>query len=305
MIRSGFRVRGAAAAASAAVLATVLLGCDATGGNSPTPQGAPAARSAKPSPSPTPTWDTSPESVAAVGDSITRGFDACQVLSDCPESSWATGTDPAVNSLAVRLLGKEAAATRSWNFARTGARMSALPEQMKQAAEKSPELVTVLMGANDACRGTAAAMTSVASFRADFEDGMRALRRELPKTQVYVASIPDLTRLWSQGKGNAMAKQIWKLGICQSMLADPDALDDLAVQRRGDVHARVEAYNKVLKDVCAEDEYCRYDGGSVFGYRFGPGQLSKWDWFHPSRDGQARLAELAFTAVTAEQSPGE
>ncbi|WP_408056377.1 SGNH/GDSL hydrolase family protein [Streptomyces mesophilus] len=303
MIRNWFRGRTAASAATAAVLATALLGCDAQGGNSPAPQGAAAADRPKPSPTPTPTWDTTPRSMAAVGDSITRGFDACQVLSDCPESSWATGTDPAVNSLAVRLLGKDAAAAQSWNFARTGARMSALPEQMEQAAEKSPELVTVLMGANDACRGTTAAMTSVASFRADFEDGMRALRRELPKTQVFVASVPDLSRLWSSGKGNAMAKQIWKLGICQSMLADPDAMDSLAVERRGNVHARVEAYNEVLQDVCAKDKYCRYDGGSVFDYRFGQGQLSRWDWFHPSRNGQARLAELAFTAVTAEKSP--
>ncbi len=301
MIRNWFRGRGAAAAATAAVLTTALLGCDAKGGNSPAPQGAAAAD--RPKPAPTPTWDTSPRSIAAVGDSITRGFDACQVLSDCPESSWATGTDPSVNSLAVRLLGKEAAATRSWNFARTGARMNALPEQMEQAAQKSPDLVTVLMGANDACRGTAAAMTSVSTFRADFEDGLRALRRELPKTQVYVASVPDLSRLWSSGRGNAMAKQIWKLGICQSMLADPDAVDSSAVQRRADVQERVEAYNKVLEDVCAKDEHCRYDGGSVFEYRFGQGQLSKWDWFHPSKNGQARLAELAFTDITAEKSP--
>ncbi|MFI6942939.1 SGNH/GDSL hydrolase family protein [Streptomyces sp. NPDC050418] len=303
MIRSRFRGRGPVAAAAAAVLALTLFGCDATGGNSPAPQGAEAADRPKPTPTPTPTWDTSPRSVAAVGDSITRGFDACQVLSDCPESSWATGTDPEVKSLAVRLLGKEAAATHSWNLARTGARMEELPGQMEQAAEKSPDLVTVLMGANDACRGTAAAMTPVADFREDFEDALRTLRKDLPRTQVYVASLPDLSRLWSQGRASAMAKQIWKLGICQSMLADPDAMDARAVERRGDVTARVKAYNKVLKDVCAKDDYCRYDNGSVFGYDFGRGQLSRWDWFHPSRDGQARLAEMAFTAVTSEKSP--
>ena len=59
----------------------------------------------------------SPESVAAVGDSITRGFDACSVLADCPEASWSTGTDSSVRSLAVRLLGASGAATRSWNHA--------------------------------------------------------------------------------------------------------------------------------------------------------------------------------------------
>ncbi|WP_415950537.1 SGNH/GDSL hydrolase family protein [Streptomyces sp. KLOTTS4A1] len=295
------RRRTTAASAAAAALAAALLACDATGGNAPAPKGAPAG--ARPSPSPTPSWDTSPQSVAAVGDSITRGFDACTVLSDCPEASWATGTDPEVNSLAVRLLGKEEAAARSWNFARTGARMSALPGQMEQAAGKSPDLVTVLMGANDACRPAASSMTSVASFRADFEKSLRVLRKERPKAQVFVASIPDLSRLWSQGKGSAMARRIWSLGICPSMLAEPEAMDAATVGRRERVAARVTEYNKVLKEVCAQDDYCRHDGGSVFAYEFGRNQLSRWDWFHPSRDGQARLAELAFTAVTAEKSP--
>ncbi len=57
--------------------------------------------------------------------------------------------------------------------------------------------MTVMAGANDACRATAAAMTPVADFRAQFEEALRTLRTELPRTQVYVASIPDLKRLWS------------------------------------------------------------------------------------------------------------
>ncbi|WP_330304309.1 MULTISPECIES: SGNH/GDSL hydrolase family protein [unclassified Streptomyces] len=289
------RSRAVLAIAVAALLG--VAGCDATGGNSPAPRGTTAK--GLPSLKPTPTWDRSPESVAAVGDSITRGFDACTVLSDCPEVSWATGSDTQVNSLAVRLLGKAGAATHSWNYAVTGARMADLPGQMAQAATRKPELVTVMAGANDACRSSASAMTSVADFRAEFEDAMDTLRSALPKTQVYVSSVPDLKRLWSQGRTNQLGKQVWKLGICPSMLGDPDALDTAATLRRGKVQDRVEAYNKVLEDVCAQDRRCRFDGGAVFDYRFGTDQLSHWDWFHPSKDGQARLAEIAYRTVTA------
>lgn len=292
------RSRAAVAAATAVLLgATAIAACDASGGNSPAPNG-PSAHD-KPSPKPTPTWDTTPRSLAAVGDSITRGFDACSVLADCPEASWATGTGSDVRSLATRLLGKERAADNSWNYAKTGARMEDLPEQIEQASLKRPELLTVMAGANDACRPSADSMTPVAEFRADFEDAMRTLRRELPKTQVYVASVPDLKRLWSQGRTNALGKQIWKLGICASMLADPDALDASATQRRANVQNRVVAYNDVLKDVCAKDLRCRYDGGAVFDYRFDGDQLSHWDWFHPSKNGQERLAELAYRQVKA------
>jgi lysophospholipase L1-like esterase len=234
-----------------------------------------------------------------VGDSITRGFDACAVLTDCPEVSWATGSDAAVDSLAVRLLGAAGAAQHSWNHAVTGSRMRDLKAQMDKAVVHRPELVAVMVGANDACRSSTAEMTSVADFRSQFQDAMNTLRQTLPKTEVYVSSVPNLKRLWSEGRTNPLGKQIWKLGICPSMLGDADALDGAATARRETVQARVVAYNKVLADVCAKDRRCRFDHDAVFDYRFGTDQLSHWDWFHPSRNGQARLAEIAYRTVTA------
>jgi lysophospholipase L1-like esterase len=180
--------------------------------------------------------------------------------------------------------------------------MADLPAQMARAAADRPQLVAVMTGANDACRQSVAAMTPVADFRAQFEEALRTLRRALPRTQVYVASVPNLKRLWSQGRTSALGKQIWKLGICPSMLGDADALDSAATLRRATVQKRVEAYNTVLKEVCAKDARCRFDGGAVYDFRFGTEQLSHWDWFHPSKDGQARLAEMAYRNVTAKIS---
>ncbi len=295
--RSGLGARCRTRAAAAAALAVAVLGaagCDAAGGDSAAPS---ASASKRPSPTAS-AWDTSPASVAAVGDSITRGFDACTILSDCPQVSWATGDSAEVDSLAVRLLGRTAAADRSWNYAVTGARMADLTGQVTRAAAHKPQLVAVMAGANDACRATTSAMTPVADFRAQFEEAMRTLRAKLPTAQVYVASIPDLKRLWSQGRTNALGKQVWKLGLCPSMLADADSLDAAATLRRNTVEDRVTDYNEVLREVCAKDRRCRTDDGAVHKYRFGTGQLSRWDWFHPSVDGQARLAEIAYRAVT-------
>ncbi|MEV6111563.1 SGNH/GDSL hydrolase family protein [Streptomyces sp. NPDC052109] len=291
MRKRSSRARAALAVVAAAVLG--VAGCD-TGDGSPAPEGS-KARAARPAP----LWNRSPESIAAVGDSITRGFDACTVLSDCPEVSWATGSDSEVDSLAVRLLGAAGAAERSWNYAVTGARMADLPEQMSQAAERDPALVTVMVGANDACRSSARAMTSVADFRADFEEALHTLRAASPKTQVYVASVPNLKRLWSEGRTNPLGREVWKLGICPSMLSDADDLTGAATVRRDRVQQRVVEYNKVLQEVCAKDRRCRFDGNAVYDYRFGTDQLSRWDWFHPSKDGQARLAAIAYRTITA------
>lgn len=261
--------------------------------------GKPDARRAKnsPSPSPTPVWDRHPDSIAAVGDSISRGFDACSLLSDCPDVSWSTGKDPAIKSLAGQLLDNPG--RQSWNVAKTGSVMADVPAQMRQAATHDPDLVTVMAGSNDACRATPAEMTPVAEFRTDFEASMRALRATRPKTQVYVSSVPDLKRLWSEGRKDRVRMQVWRLGICQSMLSDPNSTDKAATERRQQVYDRVVAYNAVLKEVCAEDELCRYDDGAVFGYRFTGDELSKWDWFHPSKQGQRKLAQLAYQRITA------
>ncbi|MBT2380014.1 SGNH/GDSL hydrolase family protein [Streptomyces sp. ISL-111] len=301
------RTVGTALAALSFVGVAALAGCSGEGSGDGVSQNAPRVASSSPSASPSPAsgsgWNPSPGSVAAVGDSITRGFDACSVLADCPEVSWATGSDSLVRSLAVRLLGATKAADRSWNHAVSGARMAQLPEQMALAAKERPELVTVMMGANDACRDSVRLMTPVADFRASFEASMRQLRAGAPEAQVYVSSLPDLKRLWSTGRLNESGRKIWSLGICQSMLADADDLGPAAVARRDAVRDRVVAYNGVLRDVCAKDRHCRYDGGAVFGFRFTGAQLSPWDWFHPSRDGQARLAEIAYRTITAAEPP--
>jgi len=268
-------------------------GCDETGGVAE-----PAARRTKPEA--IAHWDTTPGSIAALGDSITRGFNACEPMRDCPETSWATGTDPRVRSLAQRMLKNPKRS--SWNFAKTGATVADLPGQVMAAVAERPQLVIVLIGANDACRDSTDLMTPVSEFRAEFTTALKRLRDALPRTQVYVPSIPDLKRLWSLGRHNPAAKQVWKLGICGSMLSKPDDLGKAAKKRRQHVYDRVAAYNTVLRRVCHEDPLCRYDGGEVFDYRFAVKHLSRLDFFHPSRTGQARLADVAYRQITAEKS---
>ncbi len=243
-------------------------------------------------------WTMDFTSVASVGDSITRGFHACGVLSDCPEVSWATGSDPRLRSLAQRLLKQPVTEENAGNFAKTGASMADLPGQIEAAMAQRPDLVTVLMGANDACQDSAEEMTPVDEFRADFGYALRTVRRASPETRVYVSSIPDLQRLWTEGREDPMARQIWQLGVCPSMLKDPDAMDQASVDRRKAVTARVSAYNEVLRDVCRKDKLCRYDGGAVFDVRFTRSLLSTWDYFHPGKSGQERLAEIAYGKIT-------
>jgi lysophospholipase L1-like esterase len=258
----------------------------------------PAAPAAPKAPAaPARPWNVHPASVAALGDSITRGFDACNPLADCPDVSWATGSRSSVDSITHRLTAA-APGTKGWNLAATGARVRDLPAQAKAAAARRPAMVTILIGANDACTSSPATMTPVADFRAAFARALAYLHRTLPATQVLVASIPDLEHLWSVGHGNVIGKQLWKLGLCPSMLSDSDSTGAAATARRAQVRDRVVAYNAAMGDVCRAYTRCRYDGGAVFRYAFGTDELSAWDFFHPNARGQRELAAL-LAAVAA------
>ncbi|MFF3558626.1 SGNH/GDSL hydrolase family protein [Streptomyces sp. NPDC002574] len=287
-------MRGATVALTGLLTTALVAACSVTGPGAPAAAGSGAA-SPRPSASAALAWNTRPASLAALGDSITRGFDACGVLTDCPELSWATGSGASVTSVAGRLLARPSAA--SWNLAASGARMADLPAQAERAVALRPQQVVILMGANDACAPSTARMTPVDTFRQEFATALRTLHRGLPRTQVFVASVPDLLRLWDVGRHNVLGRQIWKLGLCPSMLADPESTDAAANARRQAVRERVIAYNSVLGQECARWKRCRSDGGAVFDYRFTSAELSPFDWFHPSARGQSRLAGIVYGAA--------
>lgn len=239
-----------------------------------------------------------PTSMSALGDSITRGFNAAGWYRDWPSRSWSTGTHADVESHYTRLTTLDATiAGQAWNNARTGARMGALAGQATTSVSQGAEYVTVLMGANDACTDTEEQMTTVSAFKTRFAAALEVLAGQDPAPDVLVASIPDLRRLWRVGKDSASARAAWSTyDICQSMLARPRSTDQADVDRRARVRQRVVDYNAALAEVCADHTFCRYDDGAVFGYPFVLSQLSGWDYFHPNTSGQAALAEVTWQA---------
>src|SRR5258706_14842964 len=63
-----------------------------------------------------------PNSMASLGDSISRGFNACGFYVDCTSRSFSTGDNSGVNSQYLRILAKNPAiAGHNFNDARSGA----------------------------------------------------------------------------------------------------------------------------------------------------------------------------------------
>jgi len=90
--------------------------------------------------------------------------------------------------------------------------------------------------------------------------------------------------------GIVYGQTIWDtVGICRSVLAQSVSEDD-----RSAALARNEAFNEILERICARYSDCRYDGGAVFDHEFGEQHIGSLDYFHPSIDGQAVLADVTW-----------
>ncbi len=239
-----------------------------------------------------------PGSIAAAGDSITRAYNTGLLYADNPAGSWSTGTSSTVVSHYSRLLSRTSAISgKNLNVARTGAKVADLAGQLATAAAARPGYLTILIGANDACAGSEAGMTSLTDFRTRVASALAAFSTASPESVILLASIPDVYQLWSLFRSTSGARSAWSLfGICQSLLARPTSTLQADVDRRLRVRQRVVDYNTILAAECARIARCRWDGGVVFQTVFTKSDITTRDYFHPSVAGQKKLAAATWGA---------
>jgi lysophospholipase L1-like esterase len=249
---------------------------------------------------------------------------------DCPKNSWSTGTNPAVNSQLQRIQARNPDRHAvGFNAAVSGARAVGLDAQALVAASQHPDYVTIEIGANDACEPTLADQTPTATFRSQVETAVADLVSADPEVYIEMLSIPDINRLHTiftePPDPNALLRwTIFYGGVCQALLANPQSTEQVDVARRAAFRAQVIAYNGALAEVCAEFKRCRFDDNAWFNWKFttadlanvtntgglnvepfslipvfGEGAIpnSTADYFHPSLEGQAKLAEISWNAT--------
>jgi lysophospholipase L1-like esterase len=270
-----------------------------------------------------------PRVMAALGDSITRAYNTtgngCPTGPglDCPKNSWATGTNPAVDSFRERLDAISPQPLTAYNDAVSGARAVNLLSQAEVAAAQNPELVLIEIGANDAC---ATPPTPTATFREQVRSALQVLVSSNKQVYIQLMSIPDINNLRTiftePPDPNALLR--WELfHVCQGLLANPLSTEPADEERREAFRDQVMAYNAALAEVCAEFKRCDWDDEAVFDAEFttadvatvtntggldippfnlvpviGPGNPnSTADYFHPSVSGQAKLAEAAWSTT--------
>jgi lysophospholipase L1-like esterase len=236
-----------------------------------------------------------PSSIAGLGDSITRAADVCCWYGDHPGQSWSTGytSYDGITSNYERLAVIDPAIVgHEHNDAVSGAKARDLPTQVSSAIAQHAQYVTILIGGNDLCTSSVSTMTSTSDFATQVNAALDGLHRGLPNARIFVASIPDIYKLWAVLHTNGLARLVWSSArICQSMLAstNTEALRQQVVTREA-------AFNKILAVACANHPNCRWDHYATYNYKFSASQVSTLDYFHPSLSGQAALARVTWNA---------
>jgi lysophospholipase L1-like esterase len=284
-------------ARATAVLAGVLLACSACTTTPETPATPAASTTPRSTPSPTPTGPAT--TVAVIGDSLSRGFNACDHYGDCPEVSWAGGTDRSVDSVASRIGALTDGPVTVHSFAKSGADVGDLRRQVALAVAVHPDLITLLIGANDVCRATVGDMTSTSTYASAITAALQQIDLYAPDAVVLVASVPDVTALLPVAGKDPTAQFLWAhAGGCATALARPESTALAAIARRAAVVDRIREYDLVLAGACVALPRCVYDDGALNDYRPELAQLSALDRFHPSIPGLQELARLEWQALS-------
>lgn len=236
-----------------------------------------------------------PNRMSALGDSITRAYNVDgSNFGEHPEHSWSTGYDSrdGVSSHYERLLKlNKAISGYNHNDAESGAQMDDLVNQVDLAIQHQAEYVTIQMGGNDLCMSSVSTMTPTETYRAEFRAAAEKLEASLPNAKVYVSSVPDVYLLWQAYDGYFWAEWTWdSFGICQSLLSNSNTETDRQAVRQRNIE-----FNQVLEQEAANYGF-HWDGWAVFDTPFSRSDISSVDYFHPSLDGQAKLAEVSWAA---------
>jgi lysophospholipase L1-like esterase len=179
------------------------------------------------------------------------------------------------------------------NLAEPGAGADYLYIEAMAAVERQADYVTILIGANDACRWP---MTDPQTFRADIDYALEILEQRRPRPRIALVSIPDVVNLWTLAHDHLLAMLAWQFMECPSLMANAASTASADVHRRQSIGRRIQAYNRELRGACKEyGNRCHWDRGRAHRVKFTL-ELVGLDYFHPNLRGQQELAKAPLPA---------
>jgi hypothetical protein len=293
-------------AAAAAVL-LLLAACSQAGGADDRPTRAPASETtSRGSPGPASEPSAAPvatrrlDSIAVIGHSGATGTlsDPNDPRRDATENSWATGDNPEVRSVYLRLLETHPALEgHHYNQAVNGTGVGDLDDQVDALmgeVQVVPDLVLVQSIDNDMrCDGTDRA--NYRPFARTLDRVLAHIARVMPDARVFFVSQWASVRVWTE-----WAKDVSAHVTANSGTGPCDVFDATGRPRPAGIRsmqAITDAYWRQVERVCARHQGCSTDGLAQ-SREFVPEDADlAFDWNHLSIRGHAKYAAIAWRSL--------
>lgn len=239
-----------------------------------------------------------PSSIVVLGHSGATGYnsDPQHPVTDVKANSWATGTNPSVNSIYLRLLAESPAIRgRSFNLAEDGARAADLVDQAELAVrvKPSPDLVLVQIVGNDiSCDGRDAGRYP--SFRATIVRSLQTLANGAPNARIFVVSDTGSVRGYATAVRDIPEARAGSTGAGPCDLFTPAGAIDQA--HAANLQGIIDGYERQLAAACARFVHCRYDDGGAGSFVEEAEDFSS-DYGHLAVHGQRKLAASVWPAL--------
>ena len=278
-------------AGTAALALVLLVACSSSGGS-------PAAVG-RTTTTPTPTT-TYPDAIAVLGHSGATGFDSdpARPGTDAEQNSWATGENPEVDSVYLRLLALNPAARgHAVNVAVDGSGVDDLAGQAEQAlaARPVPDLFLIQTVDNDIrCDGTDD--VNYARFGTALAAVLRQITSAAPRARILVVSSP-----WATAENYAAVAATLPGPRAASSGTGPCDLLDPAGQPVP-AHERTlttitEHYFDQLRSACTRFRACRYDDGALAHMTITADDITPTDGDHLTVAGLRKQAALEWQTL--------
>ncbi len=241
-----------------------------------------------------------PVGIIALGHSGLTGYgtDPKKPNRDAKVNSWATGTNPEINSIYQRLLAiHPETAEHVANTAQGGAQAITLIDQARLALQQvpAPEIVIVQTIDNDIrCDGSDA--ENLKAFGHFLEIALNEIAKTSPKSRILLVSQPGRPAMFATALKNDSAARTAFTGNGRCDLFDADGKINQA--HVAALTAIIESYESEQARVCATVPQCSTDHGAATAYVDDITRLIPDDWNHFTVEGQARFAELMWPVVS-------
>jgi hypothetical protein len=250
-----------------------------------------------------------PSSMAALGTSTAAGWgsDPAHPFRPTRENSWATGTNPAVQSIYSRLLAANPAIKgHNANFVGGGSplesaghELEAFADQVHQALrlKVKPELVLVqVIDRAVKCDGTTE--RNFTDYGAKFSDSLDTLAQGLPNAQILVISQWGTFASYAKYlKGLDEGKRLKNAGKKPCQLVDY-ATKQVSPTRVAYARSIVAGEEAQLRAACAKVPNCHYDGGAASRIAVTAADVADFQ-FTPTIQGQAKLAAAEWKVLSS------